>query len=520
MKVVDARTMRSMDRRAMEEYGISSLVLMENAGRGVAEIAMREFSGHGVRYAVVAGKGNNGGDGFVAARHLANSGLRVKVFLLGDPSDVGGGAGTNLEIWRKMGGEVDVLRTESDVDRARIALSHSGVIIDAVFGTGLSSAVMGYHKRMVDLVNFVKVPVLSVDVPSGLDATTGRAPGSCVEAKITATMAIPKIGLLVYPGASYAGRVKVVDIGMPRTLVEDEKIPWNGVDSQTIRGMIRPRCPDSHKGSFGHLLVLGGSDGKTGAVYMAAMGGLRSGVGLVTIGVPESLNPILEVKTTEAMTYPLPEAEDHTLDDSSLEKIISLAGGKSAIVIGPGLSTSEGITHLLSDLIRSAGSPMVIDADGLNAVAGTGDLLGGAAVPLVLTPHPGEMARLAGIGTEEVQMNRIEIARGFARENNVIVVLKGARTVTASPAGEVFINLSGNPGMATAGTGDVLSGLIGGLIAQGYDPLKAAVAGVYIHGLAGDRVAEEGGMAGMVATDILGMVPNVIASLSTPVRGV
>jgi len=317
MKIVDSDTMRLLDETAIKRYGIPGLVLMENAGRGVAKIIERHFGGltgggkplpyEGKRVSIFAGKGNNGGDGFVVARHLLNKGFNVCVYLLTRPQDVKGDAKVNMAIWEKMGGEVIEILSMRGIEKYKSNIKHSNFIVDAIFGTGLSADVKGIQKDVIGFMNSLNKSVVSIDIPSGLDASNGRILGDCVKATITATMAIPKIGLLVYPGVDYAGKVDVVDIGMPRELLEDKKIPWELLDNEGIRKLLKPRHGDTHKGSFGHVFVLAGAVGKTGAAAMTSMGAMRSGAGLVTLGIPKSLNPIMAKKLTEVMTLPLPE---------------------------------------------------------------------------------------------------------------------------------------------------------------------------------------------------------------------
>jgi NAD(P)H-hydrate epimerase len=413
-----------------------------------------------------------------------------------------------------MGGKTGTVRTARELKSVLSSLKHSALIVDAIFGTGLSTPVRGHYARVIDTINDLPVPVVAVDTPSGLDASTGTVLGHAIRAEVTATMALPKIGLVTHPGADYAGVVEVVDIGMPRELTDDESIPWNLVDGSMVGGMVRPRMRDAHKGSCGHILVLAGSPGKTGAAYMTAMGALRCGAGLVTLGVPESLHAIMEAKTTEVMTAPLPEtASSHTIDSDAFRAVTELMEGKDAVVIGPGLGVNSEVRGLVVRLIEESPIPLIIDADGLNVIAGHLNVLKRARSSLVLTPHPGEMARLLGKVVAPVQGNRVGVAAEFAGKHKVTLVLKGARTVTAGADGTVFVNTTGNPGMASAGTGDILSGVIGGLVGQGYDPIAAAVVGVYLHGLAGDRVAEARGEIGMVATDILEEVPSAFSSI-------
>jgi len=521
MKVVDASTMRQLDERAIKGYGIPGVILMENAGRGVTDLILKGFPQVlGKKVAIFAGKGNNGGDGLVVARHLSNRGVKVAVYLLGRTTDIKGDARANLDIWKAMKGEVREILSSEDIKGYGSEIRHAGLIVDAIFGTGLLSSVEGLYGEVIDFINSLHKPVVSIDVPSGLDASTGHILGHCIKAEVTATMALPKIGLLLYPGAGYAGRIEVIDIGMPKALLEADEIPWETLDSSLIKGLWRPRPGDCHKGSFRHLFVLAGSTGKTGAAAMTSLGAMRVGTGLVTLGIPRALNPIMEEKLTEVMTHPLPDTPSGTIAEESLDSIMafitpSSPGGTrwGAIAIGPGLMTQEGVKGVVLGLIERCPLPMVIDADGINCLAGDRQLLKKAIAPIILTPHPGEMARLIASTPKEVQSDRIGVAGGFAKEYGVVLVLKGARTIVAEPGGRVFINPTGNPGMASAGTGDVLTGVIGGLVAQGYGPLDAARIGVYIHGLAGDEVANRKGMVGMMATDILEQIPLTIKDL-------
>lgn len=527
MKIVDSLTMRRIDETAIKRYGIPGLVLMENAGRGVAEIIDREFVNlKGKNVSIFAGKGNNGGDGFVIARHLWNKGFKIIVYLLAKKTDVKGDAKVNLNIWGRMGGEVIEILSIRGVEKYRSNIRHSALIVDAIFGTGLSSPVKGIHQKVIGFINNLNKPVVSVDIPSGLDVSNGRVLGSCVKATITATMAISKIGLLIYPGADYAGRVETVDIGMPAELLKDERIQWELLDFEGIKKLLRPRRGNSHKGSFGHVFVLAGSTGKTGAAAMTSVGAMRAGAGLVTLGIPKSLNPIMAKKLTEVMTLPLPESPIHPplskgetggfsgiLGYEAFQDIISFSKDKDVFIIGPGLTVSEPVKKLVLRLIMESKIPLVIDADAVNCLAGDVRILKKAKAPIIITPHPGEMARLVGMTAKDVQEDRIGIAERFAKENKVIVVLKGARTVIAEHSGKIFINSTGNPGMATAGTGDILSGMIGGFIAQGYSPIDAARIGVYLHGLAGDESAKKKGQIGMMATDMLDVLPELITRI-------
>ncbi len=518
MKLADSRTIRAVDAAAMRRFGLKGQVLMENAGRGVAEAVIKElfsFDCPKGRVSIIAGKGNNGGDGYVAARHLANRGVRAAVYSLARPGELKGDAGANARVWQKMGGDTFTILSARDIKKHGEAIRRSCVVVDGIFGTGLSSPVKGFYSEVIGFMNGLGRPVVSIDIPSGVDASTGAVLGCAVRATVTATMAMPKIGLYQFPGREHAGRVEVVDIGVPRALIEDASIRWNLITDNILRGLLRPRSKDAHKGSCGHLLVIAGSPGKTGAAYMAAMGGMRAGAGLTTIALPEGLNPVMEVKTTEVMTAPLPETGAGGLGDVSYAKLKALIKGKSAIVFGPGLGSTDDVARLLENMVRDSKAPVVIDADGLNCLAGRAEILKKARAPVVLTPHPGEMGRLLGLSAAGVQSDRAGSAGALSKKTGAVVVLKGAGTVIAAPGGQVFINPTGNAGLATAGTGDVLSGVIGGFLAGGMGALPASIAAVYIHGLAADEIRDaKGGETGMMATDLLPVIPGVISSFT------
>ncbi|MFQ5441701.1 MAG: NAD(P)H-hydrate dehydratase [Thermodesulfobacteriota bacterium] len=518
MKVVDSATMRSIDRFAVKDYGMKGLQLMENAGRAVADFIIKDFfssppkCGGVPGVALVAGKGNNGGDAFVAARHLKNSGIGAAVFSLARPDDLRGDAARNKRIWCEMAGDIFPILSKRDLKKYESKIIHSAVIVDALFGTGLSSPVRGLYADVINFINSTGRKVVSIDVPSGIDATTGRVLGTAVKAHATLTLALPKTGFFQFPGFSYAGRVEVADIGVPRALLADAGIKWNVICPGYVRGILKGREKNSHKGTYGHVAVLAGSPGKTGAAHMTAMGAMRAGAGLVTIGLPESLAPVMETKTTEVMTRALPESAERTLGALSYDMVKEFIKGKSALVAGPGLGTSPEILRLMEKVLMGAAPPLVIDADGLNSLAGHLRVLKESNKEIVLTPHPGEAARLLGVKAADVQRDRFGAAEEIMRRSGCVVLLKGAFTVIADLKGSLYINPTGNPGLATAGTGDVLSGMIGGLMAQGLSAVEAATAGAYLHGLAADHVAIDAGTAGMIATDILGAVPGVLNS--------
>jgi NAD(P)H-hydrate epimerase len=508
MKLLTADEMRELDRRAIEEIGIPGVVLMENAGRGAAELLCRRFAKLWPGpVLILAGKGNNGGDGYVIARHLLGRGWRVRTVVLADEARVSGDAAINLRALQRSGGEVAFAADGERLSRLLRQNRDARLVVDALFGTGLASEIVGHSAIAIDWVNAAGLPVLAVDIPSGVDATTGCILGRAVRADLTVTFALPKLGHALYPGAGLCGALEVVDIGIPASLLAKTQDRHLLVDAAAATPLLPARPATGHKGTFGHLLVVAGSNGKAGAAAMTAEGGLRSGAGLVTVAGPASVQAALAIKLTEAMTEPLAEV-DGALSLQALAVLQRLAEGKSALALGPGLGQADETFALVRRLVRDSPLPLVLDADGLNAIAEHPAVLRerppGSAV---LTPHPGEMARLTGWTVAEVEADRVDVAREFARRHRVVLVLKGARTVTALPDGRVRLNGSGNPGLASGGMGDVLTGLIGGLLSQGLSPGDAAVLGVYLHGRAADRLQQTLGNAGMVATDLLRELP-------------
>jgi hydroxyethylthiazole kinase-like uncharacterized protein yjeF len=512
MKVATAEQMQELDRKAIETYRIPGVVLMENAGRGAAEIICNIFPDlQKKRIAIIAGKGNNGGDGFVIGRHLLNQGFSIKVFLLTQPKSLRGDAEINYQIFSRMKGEVISIPSSKDYQKVKKDLEKFDLLIDGIFGTGLDAEVRGYYREVIEHLNSLKKPVVAIDIPSGLAANTGRPLGTAIRASHTITFGLPKVGHLISPGIDYVGEVKVVDIGIPRSLVGEEKIQTYLLEEEEIRSRLSlPRRLDTHKGDYGHLLVIAGSVGKTGAAAMACEAALRIGAGLVTLAIPKSLNAIMEMKLTEVMTEPLPETPKQTLSLRAFNPLLRLCEKKRAVIIGPGIGTFKETQSLILKLIKTLEIPIILDADGLTALATQPKTLPAANRSLILTPHPGEMARLINSAAKEVQEDRIGVSRRFSQSNHIHLVLKGFRTLIATPKGDVFINPTGNPGMASGGTGDVLTGMIGGLICQGFDILASLQISVYLHGLAGDQVAQELGEKSLVATDIIEKIPSLL----------
>lgn len=514
MKAVTAREMREIDQRAINDYGIPGVVLMENAGRRVAEAVAEKLGAvQGSTVTIFAGKGNNGGDGLVAARHLYSMGADVKVLLLDNPDNISGDAAINLNIWKKMEQKVYTVTQKDDFNAVRLFLVKTDIIVDAIYGTGFKGKVKDYAGRIIEAINSCGKPVVSADIPSGLEADTGITGGACVRSSVTVTFGLPKIGLLIEPGAGYVGDLKVADISIPPALLETEDLKNNLLERNLVRDWLPFRPTNSHKGDYGRVLVVAGSLGMAGAACLAAEGALRSGAGLVTLAVPESVYVPVASRLTEVMVVPVPGTETGTMALNALPVISEMMEKSDVLLLGPGLSTEVETVEVVRELISFANKPLVVDADGLNALAGQTDIIKRVKVPLIMTPHPGEMSRLTGLSTGKVQQNRLQEALTRAAQWGVLLVLKGSRTVVATPEGKIYVNPTGNPGMATGGSGDVLSGIIAGLAAQGMEPERAAAAGVYLHGAAGDSAALEKGMMGLVAGDIVGYLPDVIKSL-------
>jgi hydroxyethylthiazole kinase-like uncharacterized protein yjeF len=514
MKIVSGEVMQEIDRRAIGEFGISGLTLMENAGQRCAEVIIAEFgTGPGLRAVVVAGKGNNGGDGYVIARHLHNQGWCVSIFVLASCGEITGDARGNLDLLQDS--TVLFCPEPGELARYQSVFRETHVIVDALFGTGLKSEVLGVHADAVTFINSAGKPIVAVDIPSGIDSGNGKVLGCAVRANITVTFALPKLGHLLYPGIDHTGRLHVVDIGIPQELLEGASV-YEFLDAEAVRPLLRKRDRTAHKGNFGHCLIVAGSTGKTGAAAMAANSAVRAGAGLVTLAIPGSLNHILEVKTTEAMTLPLPDEGRGYLTGPARAAIDSVLAGKDAVALGPGMSCFPGTVQLVRELAEEIPQPVVIDADGLNAlVEDLNVLMRKRSLAVILTPHPGEMARLAGMTVDEVESDRIETARKFAAAYQVFLVLKGARTVIAAPDGRIALNGSGNPGMASGGMGDVLTGILAALLGQGYDTFTACKLGVYLHGSAADLVAAEKGEIGMAAGDVQERLPHAFRELMT-----
>ena len=524
MKVVTAAEMRQIDQDTIEGIGIPGIVLMETAGSAIVR-AIEQHYPTCQRIGIFAGKGNNGGDGIVIARQLAHIGRDVRLFLVSPPDSFTGEAQTNLQIAKNLGLPIEEILGEKEewkrgsVEAWKCLMANCELLVDAILGTGLRGSVRDPIAAVINAINRLPTPILSVDLPSGLDADTGHPLGTSVRADRTVTIGLPKRGLLMHPGAELAGKLEVVDIGFPEQVVDAQNIKVNWTTAAQAAQWMPLRPPSSHKGSYGRVLVVAGSTGMTGAAALASEAALRTGAGLVTLATPKHLNPILEGLLPEVMTLPLPETDAGSLSVSAVSATLEFAvKTKSILAIGPGLSQHPETVSLVHQLIRENREQgldlrMVIDADGLNALAHVRETISLLNSDAVLTPHPGEMARLTSTSVPVLEKDRISTAQQFASKYGVTLVFKGAPTVTSTPNGNLWVNSTGNPGMATGGMGDVLTGIIAGLMAQGIPSENAATLGVYLHGLAGDIVAERTGMHGLIASDVLKAVPKAISSL-------
>jgi ADP-dependent NAD(P)H-hydrate dehydratase / NAD(P)H-hydrate epimerase len=519
MRILNAQQMREADRRAIEEIGIPSAVLMENAGRQVVAAMEASFDElRASRVAVLCGRGSNGGDGFVVARTLTLRGIESAVFLLGEIGDVRGDARINLEILGRLGVTVVEVPDAQAWELHFSEISQYDLIVDAIFGTGFRGPVTGMIETVIADVNNTAIPVIAIDLPTGLSADVAEVEGEAIQASMTVTLAAPKIPLVLPPGESRAGDLVIADIGIPSHVIDEVEGQWlELLTRDSMRTLIQPRTHDSHKGDYGRVLVVAGSLGKTGAAHLSACGALRSGAGLVTVSTPLSCVPIVAAMAPEYMTRPLAETAAGTIDLPALEDVLETPA--DVIAMGPGLGGNPATVQFVQGLFERSGIPLVLDADALNAFADEPErLVGRDGVDVIVTPHPGEMARLTGLSIEEVQASRIEVARDFAMTHRVHVILKGHRTVVATPEGHAFVNLTGNPGMATGGTGDVLTGMVAAWFAQLLDAEAACKLAVYLHGLAGDLAEADEGEVSLTAGDLLLRIGDAIAELTARKR--
>ncbi len=506
--------MQAIDHHAIKELGIPGILLMENAGRSIVELMKKTIPElNEKKVLVVAGKGNNGGDGFVIARHLHNIGVSVSVWLIGKRSQLKGDAKTNSII--AFNQKIPIFEiNEKNFNSKNHSLSHSNVVVDAIFGTGLTKRVSGFYEKIIKKINSSKKFVVSVDIPSGIDSDSGELIGPCIKSNLTAALAFPKRSHLLYPAAEQMGKIEILDISIPQNIEISNFKSVNLIESSDIKPLFPSRAPNTHKGSYGHVLVVGGSRGKGGAAGMTGLAALRIGAGLVTLAIPESCYSSLEFNPLETMSISLPETKSGSISLKAMDILLKEIQNKEALAIGPGLSTHEEVIKCIDTFLPQVPCPIILDADGLNSLAKIPKLLERINVPTILTPHLREFSRIVGKPLKNIIKNRFNEATEFAQHNGVIIILKGANSIVALPNGELLINPTGNPGLAKAGSGDILTGMIAGLTAQKFSPKDASMAGVYLHGLAGDFYKQNFNENTLIASDLLQFLPKVINSLN------
>lgn len=521
MQILLAEEMRALDRAAEEEIGIPGIVLMENAGRAVADAAEKLLGSCCHKKVVIfAGKGNNGGDGSGAGRWLHNRGADVTLVLAGLVGELTGSAADELQYYLSCGASLlEVTDADDNLQFAEIEnkVQQADLLIDALLGTGFAGTMRPLFARLCQSINQAKetnarCSVLAVDIPTGVNADTGAADIHAVRADVTVTMALPKLGLYLYPGAEYVGRLQVADIGMPASLLKETEGNHFLITGEKVREILPVRPKNAHKGSVGRVVVAAGSYGYTGAAALCSFASVKSGAGLVTLFTPENAREILAVKLTEVMVKGLPVQDNSLLQEESLELLSDALDNADVLAVGPGFGVSEETGNLIRELLVSAHVPCVIDADAITALKDHTELLSHMVAEKVLTPHPGEMARITGLSIANIEQDRVEIARSYAEKWQAVIVLKGVPTVVALPDGQVYVNTTGTPAMASGGSGDVLTGLTAALIGQGLSAADAAIAGVYLHGLAGEIAAQ--GCVGLAASELLAMIPEARKQIS------
>ncbi|WP_053955313.1 NAD(P)H-hydrate dehydratase [Inediibacterium massiliense] len=507
MKVVRGDEMKKLDRMAMDEFLIPSMILMENAGIAVCEEILKNIK-ENEEIVIVCGVGNNGGDGFVVARHLFHRGIPTKVCIIGAVEKFSQDAKMNYHILQKLNIPIHII--QKDLKKFVNILEKSHMIIDAIFGTGLSREIDCFTKKVIQTMNDLKKKVVSIDIPSGIGANDGKIYGEAIRANQTIVLELPKIGNLLYPGAEYTGELKIKKIGIPKDTFSKISLNVNLITKEIVKKILPIRKKDTYKGDYGKVYILAGSAGMTGAGILSCKAALRSGAGLLKIPISESLNTIMETKLVEGITIPLHEYKKGILGINDIVKIVKIIEESNVIAMGPGSGNNREIEELLRNILENTKKPIVLDADAINGLANRKEFIKLIEGHVVLTPHMGEMSRLIGLDIEYIKKHPIEVVLEYAVKWNVVIVLKGARTIVGNPKKEIYINRTGNPGMAKAGSGDVLTGIITGFISQGIDLFHAAIAAVYIHGRAGDLAAQKLGEYGMLASDMINEIPVAI----------
>lgn len=496
MKILTAQQMRNIDHRATERFGVPSIVLMENAAIAVIDAIFQHYP-NSERVAIVCGTGANGGDGFAVARHLENRGVVPIVIVAGDRGSIAGDAQTNLFICERLGIPIYDIRDEGEIETALAHAADADLLVDAIFGTGLNRPPRGLYADLIRGIADLRIPVLAIDLPSGANASSGEPFDPCVQAEVTVTFAAPKVCHIFEPAALYCGEVIVADISIPEVAVDEESVTLALITPKSIQPHIEPRLAATHKGTYGHAGIIAGSPGRSGAAVLAARGAVRAGAGLVTVMTDPDTAPLVHAGSIESMT-------------DSRGDLAAFLHGKTAVLVGPGLADDEASYENVRAILSAIDLPLILDASGLNAFASRANEINPRGLPRVITPHPGELSRILGSDTKSINADRIGAAREAASACNCVVVLKGHQTLVAEPDGHVFVNPTGNPGMASGGMGDVLAGVVAALLARGIDPLDAACTAVYLHGLAADLLKDEIGDTGLAASDVAERIPRAI----------
>ncbi|MFY9175793.1 MAG: NAD(P)H-hydrate dehydratase [Caldicoprobacterales bacterium] len=515
MYVTTPDEMRRIDNRAIEEFGIPGAVLMENAAIRTVNVIEEKYPAlfDGGRVIILAGCGNNGGDGLAIGRHLMLKGAKVQAFLFFAEEKFTGNARLNLDIYKRLGGHIELVTHEEDIKTLKGSIYQADLIVDSIFGTGITRDIDSLIYKAVDMVNKSPVPVVAVDIPSGINGKDGRIMGIAIKAQHTVSFGYPKRGHILYPGREYTGRLHVVPISLPQDSSQAVGVKTFTLDDKEMAQNLMERPRQGHKGTFGKVGVIAGSLGMAGAACLTSMAALKGGSGLVTLGCPASLVPIFQSKMTEVMCYPLEDGQKGYLTLDAITGIRDFLKDKDVLAIGPGLGSKCDGLEIIRYILREFDISIIMDADALNHISRDKRLLSDYKGSIVITPHPGEMARLTGKSIQEIVASPIETATEFARDMGIIVLLKGAVSIVAHPEGNIYLNSSGNAGMGTGGSGDVLTGLIASMVAQGYSPYDAAVYGCYIHGRAGDYAREKWGETGMIAGNLLDELPLVFKDL-------
>ena len=500
MHTVTAAQMKQIEKNAFEQ-GMPYLQMMENAGTA-AYRGIREHYPEARSLAVFIGKGNNGGDGFAIARHLYNMGIDVAVYLVCG-NEFKGDAKINFDIIKRMNINIDVI---SDIEDLKYIVRSYDIIVDAIFGTGISGTVRGISYDVISEINDNAKYIMAVDVPSGINSDSGEICGVCIKADKTVTFATYKVGMLMFPAADYVGKAAVKNISIPDYIIDGQNLKINVIDYKFVRSNFPKRENNSQKGDYGKVLVIAGSAGMTGAAYLSSQTAVTTGSGLVTLAVPSSLNGAMEAKTTEVMTVPLSDRNGR-ISAGAIDEILKRVDKADTVLIGPGLGRCDDVSEVVESVLEYSKVPVIIDADGINAVAENMKALSSCTCPVIFTPHTVEMSRLTGLEREYIEDNRLVTAKEFAEENGVTLILKGHHTIVTGQDGEQYINITGNSGLATGGSGDVLAGTVASLVSRGINETVASAMAVYIHGLAGDIAKDKYGIESVTASKVMECIP-------------